>query len=84
MTAIEYDDSIPYGPECDDPEYLAYLEAEEARGPLAGAPDTMGCWECGGFNGVDAPNRAVTARAGVSGGSDPWQLWKLECGHIAM
>jgi hypothetical protein len=72
-----------YEPE-EDPKYLAYLAAEEARGPLAFAPDDAKCWECGGFNGLDGPTKKVVALAGISGGPDPWQLFKLECGHVSM
>lgn len=68
----------------DDPEYIAFLAAEEARGPLAFAPDTMACYECGGFDGVTAPERKVIGLPGPTGGADPSERYKLECGHITI
>lgn len=63
---------------------FAWEEAEAARGPLAGAPDTMPCYECGGFDGVTAPEREVVALGPVVNAADPTSTYKLACGHTAM
>lgn len=72
-------------PSLQDPAYLAYLAAEEARGELAGYPDTMGCYECGGFDGVTAPERKLIKLGPViEQHRDPTQTYVLECGHLAI
>jgi hypothetical protein len=59
-----------------------WCAAQEARGDLAGAPDRIDCYECGGFDGVHFASRAVTALGPVTG-ADPTQTYRLECGHVA-
>jgi hypothetical protein len=61
-----------------------YADAEMARGPLAFAPDTMGCYACGGFDGQTAPKRKVVGEAGVTPGPDPTTRYRLECGHVVI
>lgn len=68
----------------EDPAYLAWLEEQDARGPLAGVPVTIGCYECGGFDGVTAPEQTVLALGPVVNAADPTQTYKLACGHLAM
>lgn len=68
----------------DDPEYLAWCERENARGPLAGSPETMGCYECGGYDGVTAPEQTVVALGPVVNPADPTQSYKLACGHTTI
>lgn len=78
-------DQLDYhDPAIDDPDYVAYLETQEARGELAGSPETMGCWECGGFDGVTAPERKVVKLGPVVNPADPTQSYKLECGHLTI
>jgi hypothetical protein len=84
MQGYYYDDLGADSPYDDDPDYEAWLEKEEARGELAGAPDTMLCYECGGFDGVTAPSKKVVAFGPASKGPDPWQTYVLECGHHAI
>jgi len=57
-------------------------EYEHSRGPLAYKAETAECYECCGFDGVNFKTQKIVADAGVSQGSDPWQLYKLACGHI--
>jgi hypothetical protein len=76
-----YDDYS--GPPVTDEE-LAYYEAEEARGELAGSPDTLDCYECMGFDGVNFIARKVTALGPVVDRADPTQTYELECGHFAI
>jgi hypothetical protein len=64
--------------------YDEFIAAETARGDLAFEPDQMPCYECGGFDGRTAPQRAVTGLAGTTRGADPSSLYRLECGHTAM
>jgi hypothetical protein len=63
-------------------EQAAWEAAEAARGPLAGCPDTLDCYECGGFDGVSFVEQPVMKRGPVGGGSDPTQLYVLACGHL--
>lgn len=68
----------------ESPEAEAFWAAEAARGELAGAPDELPCYECGGFDGVTAPSRKVVALGPVTRRPDPWQTFRLECGHTAI
>jgi hypothetical protein len=63
-------------------EAAAYYKREEARGDLAFCPDTLPCWECGGFNGRTAPERAVVALGPVTNKADPTATYRLSCGHL--
>jgi len=56
---------------------------EELRGELAGTPEFMACYECGGFDGITAPQRLVIALGPVVG-SDPTETYRLECGHTTI
>ena len=68
----------------DSPEYDAWCDRQEARGELAGSPEEMDCYGCGGFDGVTKFSRKVTALGPVIGqGVDPTQTFVLECGHTA-
>jgi len=65
--------------------HLAFLQEEEARGALAFAPDTMPCYECGGFDGVTAPDRAVVKLGPiVEARRDPTGTYILDCGHTTI
>jgi hypothetical protein len=64
----------------DDPEYVAWLEREDERGELAGSPEKIGCRDCG----PDQPLQKVVALAGSTGGPDPYQRYRLECGHVVV
>ena len=69
----------------EDPAYLAWQEAEDARGDLAGYPDTLGCYECGGFDGVTAPERKLVKLGGIAEAHrDPTQTYVLDCGHVTI
>lgn len=61
----------------------AYYERELKRGELAFCPETMQCWECGGFNGVTAPEHTVVALGPVTNRADPTATYRLSCGHLA-
>lgn len=62
-----------------------WAERQIARGELAGSPETMGCYACGGFDGVTAPQRKVVALGPVAEPQrDPTQTYRLECGHTAI
>lgn len=60
-----------------DPEMEAFLAAEEARGPLAGAPDQLDCYRCGTV-------QTVTALGKVADHADPTQSYRLACGHTTI
>jgi hypothetical protein len=77
--------------------YEAYMEAEAARGPLAGCPHEMECWECGrealragtpyetDEHGYAYVTRAVTALGPVAEAHrDPTSTYRLACGHVGM
>jgi hypothetical protein len=68
----------------EDPAYLAHCAEQEARGDLAGCPETIGCYECGGFDGHTAPERTVVALGPVVDRADPTQTYRLACGHTAI
>ena len=71
--------------QADEDAEAAYWDAQAARGELAGAPETMPCYACGGFNGVDAPERTVVALGPVAEAHrDPTTTYRLECGHLAI
>ena len=59
----------------------AFWAAEAARGELAGAPDSLPCHAC---PETPAPLRTVVALGPVGRGPDPWQTYKLACGHTAI
>ncbi len=90
--ASEYEDYLsgdgaPDQPEM-SPEDLAECERQAARGELAGAPETMPCYECGGFfNGKpdsEQPQRRVVALGPIlEARRDPTSSYRLECGHLA-
>lgn len=63
-------------------EYYAY---EARRGGLAGTPEQLGCFECGGFDGRTEPLRTVVGLGGVvEAHRDPTQTYRLVCGHVAL
>lgn len=83
----------PYTEESNDVGYQLFLMYEESRGDLAFHPDTLECYECGGFDGHTAPLRKVMANKGTVnvGGYyptgepvDPYDSYLLECGHTAI
>lgn len=61
----------------------AYYAHELERGELAFCPETMPCWECGGFNGVTAPERTVVDIGPTVNKADPTATYRLSCGHLA-
>lgn len=64
--------------------YEAWIEGEEARGDLAFEPDSLPCYECGGFNGRDSVDQKVVRLGPVTGGADPTQSYVLACGHTVI
>lgn len=85
-------------PGCDDScEYEAWLDAQAARGDLAGCPETMACYDCGraalaagqphatddlGMPYIEQP---VTALGPVAEAHrDPTSTYRLACQHIAI
>jgi hypothetical protein len=59
------------------------LLQELRRVERAGLPETLGCFECGGFDGT-APERKVVRHGPVVDRADPTQTYVLECGHTVM
>jgi hypothetical protein len=47
-------------------------------------PMKVGCFECGGFDGVTAPDRLVIGTGVASASFDPTTSYKLVCGHWAI
>lgn len=80
VTPDLYDGPLPSAEE------YAFYEREATRGELAGAPDMLHCYECGGFTGreEDAPLRKVTKLGPVVNRADPTQSYVLECGHTTI
>jgi len=77
----------PYDPD-DEDAMSAHYELEAARGELAGAPHTLPCYECGGFNPnipeQDQPHRTVVALGPILQPKfDPTSSYRLDCGHLA-
>jgi hypothetical protein len=70
-------------PEITDEEQ-AYYDEQDARGELAGSPDTLDCYECMGFDGVNFIARKIVALGPVVDRADPTQSYKLECGHFTI
>lgn len=65
--------------------YDDYIDEQEARGELAMAPESLPCYECGGFDGVTAPARRVVALGPIAEPHrDPTQTYKLDCGHVTI
>lgn len=64
----------------------AWYAEQEARGPLAGAPDFIACYECAGFpgHGVEVPVKRVVKLGAVVGRQDPTQTYVLACGHVTI
>lgn len=62
-----------------DPELTAFIKAEEARGPLAFAPDTLPCYD----DECEGQDRTVVALGGTVDRADPTDTYRLACGHIA-
>lgn len=79
MTQNEHNE--PINPTEEDPAYVAWLEEQDARGELAGAPDTMLCHECGGFDGVE---KRVIKKGKIVNSADPTQTYVLDCGHVVI
>jgi hypothetical protein len=67
-----------------DAEEEQWMEREIGRGDLAGCPETIGCYECGGFDGVTAPERKLVALGRVVNRADPTQTYVLACGHTVI
>lgn len=67
-----------------DAEEEVWCERQAARGELAGCPETMGCYECGGYDGVTAPERTVVALGPVVNRADPTQTYVLSCTHTVI
>jgi len=60
-------------------------ERQVARGELAGAPDTMECYECLGFDGIHfIMQKVVKLGPIVEAHRDPTQTYILECGHTTI
>lgn len=47
-------------------------------------PMTRPCYECGGFDGVTAPERAVVGLFVTNQRQDPTQAYELVCGHATI
>jgi hypothetical protein len=62
-------------------EYEDYLAS---RGDLADAPEYMGCYACGGYDGHTTVERAVVGFWHVVNRADPTQSYVLACGHVAL
>jgi hypothetical protein len=78
-------EQYPDDPSPQEQAYLDWCASEAGRGELAGAPDTIGCYECGGFDGVTAPERTVVKLGRVlEPHRDPTQSYVLDCGHVAI
>lgn len=67
-----------------DPALDAWMKAEESRGELAFVAETVGCYECGGFDGVTAPQKKVVRLGRVVDRADATQTYVLECGHTTI
>lgn len=78
VTPDLYDGPLPSAEE------VAWHEHEAARGELAGTPEQMECFECGGFNGVNGPLRKLVKLGPVGNLADPTQSYILECGHTTI
>jgi hypothetical protein len=78
----EYDeyDEVSDGYDEVSEEEAAYYQEEAERGDLAGAPHTLRCYECRGFDGVNFETQEVVALGPVVG-TDPTQTYVLKCGH---
>jgi len=46
-------------------------------------PLKVGCYECGGFDGVTAPPRLVIGKF-TTNPADPTTAYRLVCGHVAI
>jgi hypothetical protein len=85
-----YDDTYEID---EDPAYVAWAEAQMARGELAFAPETMECYPCGREHllvqtdrfGLKFVPRTVVALGPIAEAHrDPTQTYVLECGHTAI
>lgn len=65
------------------PDDEAYCAAQEARGELAFAPETLTCYQCTGGDGVGI-QVAVRALGPIVDRADPTQTYELACGHTAI
>jgi hypothetical protein len=79
---VDYD-GPDFGPEISDEEQ-AYYDEQDARGELAGSPDTMDCYECMGFDGVHFVTRKVVKLGPTVNSADPTQSYLLECDHYTI
>lgn len=64
--------------------YDAWCDKEMDRGDMAFQPETLGCFECGGFDGHTEIPRRVVRLGPVVDRADPTQTYVLECGHTTI